>query len=281
MSDVRRWVEGSDFGAGIGVRLDHLDDTSARLVLPFRSENTNPGDALHGGCAAGLGILGGQALARTVLDDAFSSFHTANCQVSYLAAAIGEDVTATTTLLRRGKELCFADTSVATGAGKPIAHVVTLVRGRATEPTEPPGSDIHPGGDDPGDMGPFIDMMPYSRARGLHVAHMADGRARITMPKGTTNADRSGAFHEGAALGLFDTTGAMAAWAAVGPGDHKASTAGLQAQVIGSLVADDLVGHGVVVARDRELLWADVDVLDPATGHVHVRGTVIYRIVTG
>ena len=109
---------------------------------------------------------------------------------------------------------------------------------------------------------------------------MVDGEARISMPLGDSNGDGCGGFHEGAALALLDTTGAMAAWAEVGPGNHKASTAALQAQVVGTLQAEDLVGYGHVAARDDELFWVDVEVADAATRRVHVRGTVIYRIVT-
>ena len=281
MNSTREWVETSTFGAGLGVQLDEITDTSARLVLPFRTENSNPGDALHGGCAASLGLIGGHAIARTVLGDNFATFHTANCQVSYLAAAIGEEVHATTTLLRRGKEMCFSETTVTTNEGKPISHITSLVRGRKSDqPTEPMASHGDKGESDPGEMGPFIGMMPFTKARQLNVEHMVNSEARIVMPLGDANGDRGGGFHEGAALALLDTTGAMAAWAAVGPGNHKASTAALQAQVVGSLHADDLVGYGQIAARDGDLFWADVEVADAKTQHVQIRGTVIYRIIT-
>ncbi len=274
-------IEDCPYGAGLGIEVGEITDTSATLVLPFRAENSNPGDALHGGCAASLGLVGGHAIARNVLGEEFSTFHTANCQVSYLSAAIGEDVTSTTTLLRRGKQMCFTETTIATADEKPISHVTSLVRGRDDDE---PGEPLTARGDkresDPGAMGPFIGTMPFTKSRRIEVEHMVDGEARIVMPLGDANGDGAGAFHEGAALGLFDTTGAMAAWAAVGPGNHKASTAALQAQVVGSLRADDLVGYGWVVARDDELFWADVEVADAKTQHVHVRGTVIYRIVT-
>jgi len=281
MITTREWVETSAFGAGLGVQLSDVTDSSARLVLPFREANSNPGDALHGGCAASLGLIGGHAVARTALGDGFTAFHTASCQVSYLAAAIGEEVNATTTLLRRGKEMCFTETTVATNEGKPISHITTLVRGRnSDEPADTMVSQGDSGAADPGEMGRFIGMMPFTSARQLTVEHMVDCEARIVMPLGDANGDGDGGFHEGAALALLDTTGAMAAWATTGPGNFKASTAALQAQVIGSLQSDDLVGYGRVAARDGDLFWADVEVADATTQHVQVRGTVIYRIVT-
>ena len=64
---ARDWIEKSGYSAALGVRLDALDDTNATLRLPYSDGNSNPGQALHGGCAASLGILGGQTLARAAL----------------------------------------------------------------------------------------------------------------------------------------------------------------------------------------------------------------------
>ena len=128
MDELRKWVEESPYTKFLGVRLDHLDEKSARLILPYQDENSNPGKALHGGCAASLGAIGGQAVARAALGPDSGDWHTAQMQVSYLAAAIGEDVVAEAELLRRGKELCFAEVDVATEAGKPVAHATAVVR---------------------------------------------------------------------------------------------------------------------------------------------------------
>ena len=88
MDAIRSWVEDSPYGRSLGVTLDRLDEDGVRLTLPYRDENSNPGQALHGGCAASLGVIGGQALARLLLGEASGPWHTAALQVSYLAAAI-------------------------------------------------------------------------------------------------------------------------------------------------------------------------------------------------
>src|SRR4051812_24185119 len=131
---MRDWVENSDYGRALGVRLVEATDTGARLELPFQEANSNPGGALHGGCAASLGLIGGMVVAHAVLGDAMAPFHTPSCQVSYLAAAINEDVVATTELARRGKAMCFTETTVSTAEGKPIARIASVVRGRAGAP---------------------------------------------------------------------------------------------------------------------------------------------------
>ena len=83
-------------------------------AFPTRTQNSNPGKALHGGCAASIGAIAGQAIARAALGAEAAPFHTAQMQVSYLAAAIDEEVVADARLLRKGRELCFVAVDVKT-----------------------------------------------------------------------------------------------------------------------------------------------------------------------
>jgi uncharacterized protein (TIGR00369 family) len=271
---------GGPYVRALGVRVEELTDAVVRLGLPFRDTNSNPGGALHGGCAASLGLIGGHALAGHVLGAAAGPFMTASVHVSYLAAAINEDVVAVSTLARRGKELCFAETRVETAEGKPIAQVATVVLGRSGAPDpELPRARGDEGERDPGTIGPAIESLPFIAARGLLVEHMHGGRSRLVMARGETNGGDAGAVHEGALFALLDTTGAMAAWSVTGSGPYKASTAAIQGQVLSSAEAEQLVGYGNVVHRDGDLFWSDVEVADTA-GRLHGRGTVMYRIVT-
>jgi uncharacterized protein (TIGR00369 family) len=281
MEAVRAWVEDSPYAAALGVRLEQASAERVRLALPYGDANSNPGKALHGGCAASLGIIGAQAVTRAALGEEAGPFHTAGLQVSYLAAAIGEDVVGEATLLRRGKEMCFAEVDVRTAEGKSIAHVTSMVRGRfgaAPAPRHAARGDR--GESDPGAMGPHIGAMPFTKARGLVVEHMTGGRSRLTMPASRANGDLGGGVHEGAALALLDTTGAMAAWAETGPGRFKASTPALQAQLLAPPPDEHLVGYGWLVQRDGDLFWCDVELAGRVRGGVFARGTVIYRIVT-
>jgi uncharacterized protein (TIGR00369 family) len=277
----RAWIEKSPYSATLGVAVESLDGDVATLVLPFRDENANPGRALHGGCAASLAVAGAQALARTALGPESGPWHTFGLHVSYLAAAIGEDVRAVARLLRRGKELCFVEVDVATADGKPVAHASAGVRGRfggaAAGLVRAAGDD---GAADPGAMGPHIGKTPFIGGRGIVVQHMAGARARLVMPWRDANADAAGGVHEGAVLALLDTTGAMASWAETGPGRYKASTPAIQAQILAPPPRDDLVGYGRVVQRDGELFWSDVEVACASDQRLVARGTVIYRIVT-
>ena len=67
MEAVRHWIEKSPYGAALGAQAGAVGPESARVELPYREENANPGRALHGGVAASLCAIGGQAVARVAL----------------------------------------------------------------------------------------------------------------------------------------------------------------------------------------------------------------------
>ena len=281
MEFVRHWVEKSPYTAALGAKVDALSEEGAVLRLPFHADNTNPGGVLHGGVAASLAAVGGEALARFAMGEASGPWHTCSLQVNYLAAAKETEVLARARLLRKGKELCFVEIDVASADGKPIAHATSAVRGRFG--AEAASLAISPGDhgeSEPGPMGPFIGKVPFIGKRGIQVEHMTGGTSRLVMPYAVANADADGGVHEGAVLALLDTTGAMASWATTGPGRFKASTPSMQAQILAPAPKDDLVGYGRNVQRDRELLWSDVEIAGASDGRVFARGTVIYRIVT-
>jgi uncharacterized protein (TIGR00369 family) len=300
---------GSPYAASLGIEIAAVDGESALLRLPFRDANANPGGALHGGVAASLSVVAANAVTRAALGEESGPWHTAAVHVSYLAAAINEAVTARATLLRRGKELCFVAVEVATSApsggdGKAIAHAAVAVRARQGKPVATTHSSAGDGGEvAPGPMGERVGRLGFIGGRGIVVDLMKDGRSRLRMPWRETNAASYGrgaehalrpvevaaeggagsaaasGTHEGAALALLDTAGAMAAWSVTGPGPFKASTPAIQCQVLAPPPAADLVAFGRVVERDDEMFWSEVEVAEAATLRVCARGMVLYRIV--
>ena len=285
MESIRKWVEESPYTRALGTKLEAVEaegkSATARILLPYIDVNSNPGKALHGGCAASLAAMGGQAVARAAMGEESGPWHTASVQVNYLAAAIGEDVVAEARLLRRGKDMCFVETEVSTLAGKAIAHATAMVRARhGAEPSDRHRVEGDAGDSDPGPMGPHVSKTPYMGERKMAIEHMADSCSRIVLPFSPANADLDEGIHEGAILALLDTTGAMASWAETGPGAFKASTPSLQAQILCPAPKQDLVAYGHVVQRDDSIFWADAVVAGTQDGLAVARGTVIYRIVT-
>ena len=278
---MKTFLDDSPYAQRLGVEIESLDGESARMRLPFKAENSNPGDVLHGGVAASMINMGALAVAEVSLGEDARRIHTASIQITYLAAAIAEPIIADTRLLRRGKEICFLEVNITSGSGKPISRGVCTVRGRFGETESEPVIAI---GDDgqanPGPMGPALPArVPFIGRLGLNVQHMADGRSRINMPFIDINADATGGVHEGAILAHLDTTGAMAAWAETGPGNFKASTVGVHAQMVDWVEGEELIAYGRVEQRDREIFWTQVEVATASTNRTVARGQVLYRIV--
>ncbi|HEY8492458.1 MAG TPA: hypothetical protein VIN04_01120, partial [Myxococcota bacterium] len=73
--EARRWLEGSPWARALGVEARALAPEGARLHLPFRPENTNPGGVLHGGVAASLVALAAGAVARAGFGPEAGPFH--------------------------------------------------------------------------------------------------------------------------------------------------------------------------------------------------------------
>lgn len=274
-------VAETKYAQRLGVEVQSLNEESARLYLPFKEENSNPGQALHGGVAASMINLGGLAVSAATLGEEAGPLHTPSIQVTYLAAAIGEPIVADATLLRRGKEICFVDVDVHTEAGKPVARGLCTVRGRFGAPAPDPVTTTGDNGaSDPGPMGPALSgRVAFIGRLGLSVQNMAGGQSRISMPFIDANADAAGGVHEGAILAQLDTTGAMAAWSVTGPGKYKASTVGLQVQMVDRADGDDLIAYGRVVQHDGAIFWSHVEVATASTSRTVARGVVLYRIV--
>jgi uncharacterized protein (TIGR00369 family) len=283
MSDVESWVETSGYTKALGIEAKEISGEGAVLHLPFNEKNSNPGGALHGGVYASLSVVGAHAATRTALVPEVGPFHTVGFQINYLSAAINEAVTAKATLLRRGKELSFVEVLCTSEGGKDVSHATLMIRGRqGADANVGPKGGGDEGGNDPGDMGPFVtEAVPFIKNRGITIENMADGRSRLVMPWKEDHGDSvSGGTHEGAALALLDTAGAMAAWAVTGSGAYKASTPSMQAQVLASPPAEDLAAYARVTYRDNEIFYCDVEVAGLKSQDVCVRGTILYRIVT-
>ncbi len=279
---VRQWFEGSAYGQTLGAQLRALDETGAELVLPFNDANANPpANALHGGVAASLSAIAAQAVARCNFGPDSGPWHTAGLQINYLAAALGEDVAARARLLRRGKDLCFVEVETVTADGKAIAQASAVVRARHNKPDHDTalaaGDD---GAEDLGPMGPRLERNPFISGRGITGDYIKDGRVRLSMPWLDSNSDASGGVHEGAALALLDTAGAMCAWSVTGIGPYKASTPSMQIQLLAPPPRDDLIAYGRVAERDGEFFWNDIEVAAARSGRLVARGVVMYRLIT-
>ena len=114
----------------LGMEFIEAREGYAKLRLRFQKENTTAGDALHGGAIASLidttGAMAAWTTAEILSPRYFGS--TVGVNVNYLSAVIGEDAFAEGQVLKRGKEIIYADVRVTNGAGKLLAQGTVVYR---------------------------------------------------------------------------------------------------------------------------------------------------------
>ena len=64
MQHVFDWIAESPYSAALGIEAVSVTPEAARLRLPYDDKNSNPGKALHGGCAGKVGNAHDRAGAR-------------------------------------------------------------------------------------------------------------------------------------------------------------------------------------------------------------------------
>lgn len=272
------------YAGELGAVVEAVDAERSRVRVPFRDANSNPGGALHGGVAASLVDVAASLVGRAGADGGDVAHAVVDCSVSYLAAAINEDVVGEARVLRRGKELCFVEVDVRTDAGKPIA------RGLATHRSAPPGDADRQLLRDPDDgLAPsealpgfvrFFTAAPFMARLGIRGLRAEDGTAAAALPWSAAHTDVTGGLHGGAVAALIDTTGAMASWSLV-PLDprNKASTPALHVTHHSPAYDEDVVADAITLRRADELFTNQVTVRGATSGRLIATGTVLYRIV--
>jgi len=267
----------------LGLAVAEIGEGRARLRLPYDDKNSNPGQALHGGVAASMIDIGGTLAAWAGFEGECEGA-AIDVSVNYLAAAIGEEIFANARVLRRGKELTYAEVDVATAAEKPIAK--GLVTTRLVPPGQKPRSFA--GSADPAALAPaevskfgraFM-KVPFIARLGMRNERMQDGTARVRLPFVEANAGRAGAVHEGALIALIDTSGAMASWSITGLDiSYKASTVAVHANFADEAAGEDVIALARNLRRKEEIFWNEVSVVGEKSGKLIAHGDVVYRIV--
>ncbi|MGH7804027.1 MAG: PaaI family thioesterase [Candidatus Binatia bacterium] len=277
-------MQETPYGRGLGLVVEVLDANGARLRLPYRDENSNPGSALHGGVAASLIDIGGGLVSLAGAPEGAAAHGAIDVSVSYLAAAIGEDIVAEARALRRGKEITYVEVDVATTGGKAIAkgivvHRVVPAASEARTFGEPPSAEAMP----PkavSDMGRAFMKVPFITRLGMRNEGFEDGAARVRLPFAEANTLDGKRVHEGAILALMDTTGALSSWSITGLDFRfKASTVALHGQFVAAAEGEELVSLSQTVRRDEEIFWNAVSVVGAESKRLVARGEVVYRIV--
>jgi len=119
---IQQFVPNSPLVQHLGMRLEAIEDGRAELVLPFRPELATMDDIVHGGAIASLIDTAG--MAATWSDDTEPESlagSTVTLNVNYVAAARGQDLTATASVVKRGRNMVFSEVRVTEPGGRVVA----------------------------------------------------------------------------------------------------------------------------------------------------------------
>jgi uncharacterized protein (TIGR00369 family) len=281
--------ERAPYNGSLGIAVESIELDRVRVRVPYKDENSNLGEALHGGVAASTINIAGALAAWTGIEERPElEAGTLDLSVNYLAAAIGEDIIATAEVLRRGKEITYSDIDIRNDAGKHIAKGLVTYRAfdRATVPrfakrqrtmaadlTDTSAGDVPP-------LARALGAVPFIARLGMAIEHMKDGRAMVRMPFKTDNTDHGDVTHEGALAALIDTAGSMASWSITGLDfTFKASTVGMHVNYHAPAYQEDVVAYARTRRRNNEIFLNEVIVGGRASPRVVATGFVTYRIV--
>jgi uncharacterized protein (TIGR00369 family) len=110
---IEQFIPQSPLVEHLGMRLESIGSDEAVLVLPFRPELATLGDTVHGGAIASLIDTAGMAACWAADEEPASlAGSTVTLNVSYLAAAKGQDLTARAVVTRRGRSMVFSEVRV-------------------------------------------------------------------------------------------------------------------------------------------------------------------------
>lgn len=130
MTDVVRGaIVGSPLGRLLGIELVDVGDDVVRVRLPFRDEVTTLGSLVHGGAIAALVDVAATAAAWTKADLARSPRGTTiGFSLNFLQGAVGADLTATATVIQRGKSVQVCDVEVRGAGGEGVARALVTYK---------------------------------------------------------------------------------------------------------------------------------------------------------
>lgn len=122
-------IVASPLGRLLGVELVSIERDRVAVRLPFRPEVTTVGDLVHGGAIAALVDVTATAAAWSDVDMTRAPRGTTiGLTISYLNAAHGCDLTATATIVQRGRSIVVCDVAVGDGAGTPVARALVTYK---------------------------------------------------------------------------------------------------------------------------------------------------------
>lgn len=266
----------------LGVNIVEVARERAVLSLPFQTAHTNPGGTLNGGATASLLNLAGTLAAWTGVNLQAGPFlGSVDFAIQYQSAAINEDVVASATVRRRGRDLFFLEGTVRTAEDKPICTALMIYRAPDyadhaprlyAKPVLIPELLPVPQAD------PILRFSDFVRKLEIATVHESPGRICLTMPCTAQHVDERGQMHEGALAALLDIAGTAASWTLATRQGSRGATIGMQLSYLNA-TQEPVMTDAYVQQRSEELFFSTVQITSVTTRQLVAMGNVSYRIL--
>jgi len=127
---MRKAIELAPYHRHLGMEFVEADEGYAKLKMRYQKENSTYAQALHGGAISSLIDTAGSMAAWTTAEIMSPKYYgsTVGINVNYLSGVIGQDCFAEGRILKRGKELIYADVRVTNAEGKLCAQGTVVYR---------------------------------------------------------------------------------------------------------------------------------------------------------
>jgi uncharacterized protein (TIGR00369 family) len=113
----------------LGITFDRYEPDDVVVRLPFHEQLTNDGEVYHGGVIATMLDTAGAAAAWSGHDfDKGSRASTVSLSVQYIGAARRSDLLCRGRVVRRGRELIFAEITATDEDDRVVAHALQTYR---------------------------------------------------------------------------------------------------------------------------------------------------------
>lgn len=125
---MQQFVPSSPFCGHLGMHVGEMRDGYAEVHLPFGPELATFGEVVHGGAIATLADVCAMVTSWAGADVPEQlRGATVSLSVEYVAGAVGTDLVAKGSLIRRGANLCFVDIDVFAG-DKQVAKAIATYK---------------------------------------------------------------------------------------------------------------------------------------------------------
>ena len=125
---IRAWFDSSPYIAKLGIRLVELEPDRAVVELPFEPGLATAGELVHGGAIGSLIDCAAAAAAWSAHDREESRWGTVAMSVNFMKGARSSSLTATASVSRRARTICFCAIDVADSEGTSVAEGLVTYR---------------------------------------------------------------------------------------------------------------------------------------------------------